>query len=109
GNFQAYLSDFSAPAYTDTSWSSIYDNTNAVYTLNYAAASAGQALVIKYTAKTLYDRNFGNVTLQAAVIPNTPPGVPVIADQSVDEGSPLTLTPSETDSDIPANILTYSL
>jgi hypothetical protein len=68
GNFQAYLSDFSAPAYTDTSLSSVFKNAYAVYTLNYAAASAGQTLTIKYSPKTLYDGDFGNVTLQAATL-----------------------------------------
>src|SRR6266566_5707582 len=51
GDFQAYLSDFSAPAYTDTSSSSVFGSVYAVYTLNYTAASAGQTLRIKYTAK----------------------------------------------------------
>jgi Big-like domain-containing protein len=68
GDFQAYLSDFSAPAYTDMSLGSVFGNAYAVYTLNYAAASAGQTLTIKYTPKTLYDGDFGNVTLQAATL-----------------------------------------
>jgi len=52
GNFQAYLSDFSAPAYTDTSLNSVFGNVYAVYTLSYAAASGGQTLTVKYTAKS---------------------------------------------------------
>jgi hypothetical protein len=68
GNFQAYLSDFSAPAYTDTSLDNVFGNAYAVYTLNYAAASAAQTLTVKYTATALYDADFGNVTLQAATL-----------------------------------------
>ena len=83
GVFQAYLSDFSAPAFTDSSLSSFYDNLYAVYTLNYAAASAGQSLRVTYTAKTLFDADFGNVTLQAATFSgpapptNSPPTVAI--------------------------------
>ena len=83
GVFQAYLSDFSAPAFTDSSLSSFYDNLYAVYTLNYAAASAGQSLRVTYTAKTLFDADFGNVTLQAATLSgpapptNSPPTVAI--------------------------------
>jgi len=85
GEFQAYLSDSSAPAYTDTSLNSVYGNAYAVYTLNYAAASRGQRLTVKYTAKTLYDAHYGNVTLQAATlsgvgIPNNAPPTIVVTD-----------------------------
>jgi hypothetical protein len=41
GNFQAYLSDFSTKAFTDTSVSNVFDNSYVVYTLDYAAASSG--------------------------------------------------------------------
>src|SRR5205823_3074459 len=71
GNFQAYLSDFSAKAYTDTSVSNVYDSSYAVFTLDYAAASAGQDLIVQYRSMTLYDFDFGNVTLQAATLVET--------------------------------------
>ena len=84
GNFQAYLSDFSGQAFTDTSLDNVFDNSYAVYTLDYAAASSGQTLIIQYKALTLYDFDFGNVTLQAAtlvgtnsVLPNNPPAVAI--------------------------------
>src|SRR5207247_5858609 len=75
GHFQAYLSDFSAPAYSDSSLRNIFGNAYSVYTLTYAAAAAGQTLTVKYTAKALFDADFGNVTFQAAslssgVVPN---------------------------------------
>jgi len=84
GNFVAYLSDFSAKAFTDTSLSNVFDNSYAVYTLDYAAASAGQSLIVDYRSSALYDQQFGNVTLQAATLvgtnsgpANTPPTVSI--------------------------------
>src|SRR5262249_44884559 len=68
--FQAYLSDHSAPAYTDTSLRglTVYDNAYTNYTLEYRAASSGQMLVVEFTAKTLFDADFGNVSLAAAIL-----------------------------------------
>jgi len=40
---------------------------------------------------------------------NQAPSLAAIADQTIAEGSPLTLTASATDSDLPANTVTYSL
>jgi hypothetical protein len=74
GIFQAYLSDFSAPAFTDTSLSNIFDNSYAAYTLDYKAASAGQSLIIKFRSLVLFDQHFGNVTLQAATLVGTNSG-----------------------------------
>lgn len=79
GNFQAWLSDFSDPAYTDTTLSSL-GNGYAVYRLTYAAASAGQTLTVRYRSLNLFDSDFGNVTLQAAtlVAGNEPTPVTII-------------------------------
>jgi len=83
GRFQAYLSDHSAPAYTDTSLSSIYGDPPAVYILDYRAASSGQTLIVEYTARTLFDVDYGYVSLQAATLSgaslstNAPPTVVV--------------------------------
>jgi hypothetical protein len=68
GNFQAWLSDFSAPAYTDQSLNGFFDNAYGVYTLTYTAASPGQILNIHYRAEQLYDGDYGNVTLQAVTL-----------------------------------------
>jgi len=68
GNFQAFLSDASAGAFTDTSLRNVFGNLYALYTLNYAAASGGQALTIRYRTLALFDFDFGNVTLQAATL-----------------------------------------
>jgi Bacterial Ig domain len=67
GNFQAWLTDLSAPAYTDTTLSSL-GNNYAAYSLTYAAASPGQALVVWYRSLNLFDSDFGNITLQAATL-----------------------------------------
>ena len=68
GNFQAWLSDFSAAAYSDSSLSNSFGNAYAAYTLNYTAASPGQTLTVRFTSKTLYDPAYGNVTLQSATL-----------------------------------------
>jgi hypothetical protein len=82
GNFQAWLSDFSDTAYTDTTLSSSFGNAYGVYALTYAAASSGQALTVRYRSLNLFDQDFGNVTLQAATLVansggNVPPSVVV--------------------------------
>ena len=68
GDFRAYLSDMTAPAYTDTSLKNAFGDTYAVYTLDYQSASIGQNLIIQYRAKELYDFDYGNVTLQSATL-----------------------------------------
>jgi hypothetical protein len=82
GEFQAWLGDFSAQAYVDTSLDNIFDSSYAVYTLTYAAASAGKTLHIRYRPRLLYDGEFGNVTLQAVTLlgsggANLPPSVSI--------------------------------
>jgi len=76
-NFQAWLSDFSAAAYTDTSVSNVFDDDYAVYTLDFASTKAGESLIIQYRADTLFDGDFGNVTLQAATLTGPPPPPPL--------------------------------
>jgi hypothetical protein len=78
GNFQAYLSDFSAPAFTDTSVSNVYEDSYVVFAIDYAAASAGQRLIVRYRSLELYDFDFGNVTLQAATLHSTNVIVPPV-------------------------------
>jgi len=70
--FQAFLSDLSAPPYTDTTVSNVYDSTNVVYTINYSAASSGQQLIVNYHPDNLFDLAYGNVTLQAATLQGGP-------------------------------------
>ena len=78
GLFEAYLSDLSTAPYLDNSVSSTYCNDYAVYTLDYAAASAGQSLTIVYRTLNLFDYDYGNVTLQSATLQGGPAnGLPV--------------------------------
>jgi hypothetical protein len=67
-NFQAWLSDFSAPAYTDTTLSNFYASAYGVYTLTYSSSSPGQSLTVRHRPLQLFDNDFGNVTLQAATL-----------------------------------------
>ena len=67
GRLEASLSDGSTPVYIDTSISNPTSTTNAVYTLNYQAASPGQTLSVKWTVHTTFNA-WSNVTLQAATL-----------------------------------------
>jgi hypothetical protein len=85
GRFQAFLSDASAKAYVDTSLSNFYGDSYAVYTLSYAAASAGQTLSVRYKSRLLLDYDYGNVTLQAASLVSSitnPPPAPVLIENA---------------------------
>lgn len=68
GNFQAFLSDFSAPVYTDTSVVNMFGDSYSVYTIDYAAATPGQTLIVRYRSGFVFDMKFGNVTLAAATL-----------------------------------------
>jgi hypothetical protein len=83
GNFQAWLSDYSASAYANTTLSNFFGNDYGVYTLTYLAASPGQTLHVRYRSLRLFDQDFGNVTLQAVTLVansggNIPPTVGII-------------------------------
>jgi hypothetical protein len=71
-NFQAWLSDASTPAFTDTTLNNHYNNTYRVYTLQYVAASENQTLTIRHTAFNSHDTVFGNVTWQAVTLSGLP-------------------------------------
>ncbi|MFN0277197.1 MAG: hypothetical protein ACKVRN_01205 [Pyrinomonadaceae bacterium] len=110
GRFEASLSDGSAPVYIDTSLSSSSSPVNAVYTLNYRAASAGQTLTLQWTANTIFNQ-WGNVTLQAATLvgnvtttptqTNTPAATPTNTATTIP-----TNTPTRTSTSTPTNTLT---
>lgn len=69
GRLLAYLSDFSAKPYIDTSiYDPDWDSEYAVYSIAYSAASPGQELTIIYHSVELLDGVWGNVTLQAATL-----------------------------------------
>ena len=73
GEFQAWLSDFSAPPFGDTSISNIFGVSDAVYSINYTAASADQQLIVVYRALGLFDQAYGNISLQSATLQGGPP------------------------------------
>src|SRR5206468_7839133 len=107
GRFQSYINHHSAPAYTDTSLSSIYGDPPAVYILDYSAASSGQTLIVEYTAGTLFDADYGYVSLQAATLSgaslptNAPPTVVLSASNGATFTAPaeITITATASDSD----------
>jgi hypothetical protein len=116
GNFQAYLSDFSAPAYNDVSLLNVYGSSYAVYTLNYAAAATGQTLIVRYTTEALFDADFGNLTLQAAslsggVLPNNPPpSVSIVSptnNQTFIAPANITINAGVTDSDGTVKVVSF--
>ena len=78
GRLVAYLSDFSAPMFGDVSVENFGNGYSTVYTLQYAAASAGKSLFVRYFVDAKYDSH-GNVTLQAAALDtgNLPPSVTI--------------------------------
>lgn len=77
GVFEAYLSDFSAPPLVDMSVSNVYNNSYALYVIDYTAASTNQQLIVNYRSLDLFDYAYGNVTLQAASLQSSGP-VPVL-------------------------------
>lgn len=79
GHFEAWLSDFSAPAFHDHSLSNWFGSDYRVFTLQFAAASAGRTLYVRHVAEKLFDGDYGNVTLQAATLNGggPPPPLPV--------------------------------
>jgi hypothetical protein len=63
----AELSDGSAPAYSDRSLSVQHPGGDLVYSIVFQPSSAGKTLVVRWTVDTI-NRQFGNVTLQAATL-----------------------------------------
>ena len=78
GHLLAYLSDFSARPYIDTSINDIsWNNEYAVYEIDYRAASPGQLLNVEYRSLEIFDQVYGNVTLQAATLRSSSEALPV--------------------------------
>ena len=67
GTLQATLSDNSAPAYSQVLTGAANQTVQGVYTINYAAASPGQTLTVKWT-ETADLGTSDNITLQAAAL-----------------------------------------
>src|SRR6266545_3724289 len=105
GKLEATLSDGSVAAYTDSSLVNVGNGPSGVYSISYAAASAGQTLTIKWTLS----QGMGstpNVTLQAAALTapglNNPPLVSIIApadNTNFAAGSDISIDANATDTD----------
>jgi len=67
GTLQAVLSDNSAPAYSQVLTGAANQTVQGVYTIDYAAASPGQTLTVKWT-ETADLGTSDNITLQAAAL-----------------------------------------
>jgi hypothetical protein len=94
GTFQATLSDFSAPAFTDESLANLYNRSRGLYVLSYSAASANQFLKIRYTSRAEYDEAFGSVSLHSAMLTgNSAPYISVVPDQLTATELPLPPVP----------------
>src|SRR5947199_1042391 len=105
GKFEAFLSDQSATPYTDTSLTNAGNGESAVYSISYAAQSAGQMLTIKWTLLQGY-RGDANVTLQAAALSvpgaNIPPILTIASpgdNATFSAGSDISLTANAADPD----------
>lgn len=71
--FEATLSDSSAAPYFNRQLEGIYANGYGIYTVDFAAGSSNQTLSVRYTAESLSDTTYGNVTWQAATLAPVPP------------------------------------
>ena len=77
GRLQAYLSDYSAPPFIDTSLASLYGNDSRGFTFNYASATNNQKLIVRYVADSIYDVTLGGVTLLSATAIAAPSSVTI--------------------------------
>jgi hypothetical protein len=68
GNLRAWLSDLSAPAWSDASLDPVFNNVASVCTLNYSSAASGQTLHVRFTSAAAYDTDFGNVAIASATL-----------------------------------------
>ncbi len=104
--FNASLSD--GGSYTSTAVTYAANGPAGLYTLTYAGASSNQTLTVKFTLTTVRDRNFGNVTLQAAALyyasSNNPPTVTIAnpaPNTAFSSGSPITIAANPFDKEGP--------
>ncbi len=107
GRFEASLSDGSAPIYLDKTLLNQNATSNGVYTISFAAASAGQTLTIKYTVETSFAGGSGNVTLEGATLvnggdPDVPPIVNITSPENeatYNSNDTITITANAFDTD----------
>jgi hypothetical protein len=71
-HLEAALSDHSVPPYVDESYQNPWLGPNRVYAFKFAADSPGARLTVKFWTITMYEAQFGNVTLQSATLSRLP-------------------------------------
>lgn len=79
----AWLSDWSAVSYSDSSLASEYDNGYAVYTFIYASTNAGTTLNVRWSPAVVLDPFYGNVTWQAATLSLPPPAPALVISEGL--------------------------
>jgi hypothetical protein len=87
GICQAWLSDFSAPAFVDTSVSNIFGSTYSVYNLNYQAAGSAARIHVRYTSLDAFDFDYGSVVIQAVTLGSPAALPPRLQDVSYTSGT----------------------
>ncbi len=105
GRLDAWLSDFSAMPYFDTSLYQSDDNGYAVYTLTFGSANPGVNLVVTWTPVEIFNAFYAWLTWQAATLEEGPDLAP-IPNQTINLGTTLTVTNTATSASPP---LTFSL
>ena len=103
GLLEALLSDASAPGYFDESLASVALTSNGVFVIDYAAASSGQTLTVRFTAQSVIDEAFGRILIAAAALAsNLPPAVQMIFPTNnarFFQSAPVSLAASASDAD----------
>lgn len=82
----AWLSDWSALPYSDSSLSVAYQNGYAIYSIVFASTNAGATLNVTWTSVQLFDANYGNITWQAATLADVPT-LTCVSNRTVECGS----------------------
>ncbi|HXJ74826.1 MAG TPA: Ig-like domain-containing protein, partial [Candidatus Dormibacteraeota bacterium] len=105
GRLVAFLSDASAGGYTNSSLFNPGNGPSGVYSITYAAASAGQQLIVRWTLINAPQPD-GNVTLQAATLTapnlNNAPAVSIsspVNNASLPGSGDITITATASDTD----------
>ncbi len=73
GRLEAWMSDWSAPPYFDSTLSRAYENGWAVYTLRFSSPNPGALLNLTWIPVALHEPKFGNLTWQAITLKEEPP------------------------------------
>ena len=70
--FHAFLSDASAPMYADTSLDYVFNERDAVYTIEFSSPTPGATLIVRYVTRNLYDFAYGSLSFASASLDALP-------------------------------------